>query len=255
MKEIGGLFVVFALASLFMVGVVGLSQSYAQEDESVVGLWLFDEGKGKVASDSSGNKNDGDILGGPKWVEGKFDMALRFDGVDDFVKIASSETIKSTSEALTVEFWIYPTDAANQGNMVEINGNSGWRLRYLTGNGLKIYDRANTNSIVVQNVAPLNTWTHVAATGDDDGLKLYANGEEIGATNTTFAPILGGDHLTIGTSDNFNEYFKGIIDEVRILNRPLTQDEIQSSMRGLGRKVAVEPSGKLAAVWGQIKVR
>ena len=249
------LFVAFALASLFMLGVAGISQSYAQKDESVVGLWLFDEGKGKVASDSSGNRNDGEILGGPKWVEGKFDMALRFDGVDDFVKIASSESIKSTSEALTVECWIYPTDAANQGNIVEINGNSGWRLRYLTGNGLKIYDRANTNSIVKNGVAPLNTWTHVAATGDDDALKLYANGEEIGATNKEFAPNLGGNHLTIGTCEEFNEYFVGIIDEVRILNRALTQDEIKSSMRGLGEKVAVEPSGKLAAVWGQIKVR
>ena len=255
MKEIGGLFAIFILASLFMVGVVGLSQSYAQEDESVVGLWLFDEGSGETAFDSSGNGNDGDILGGPEWVEGKFNTALRFDGLNDFVKVASSETIKSTSEALTVECWIYRTEDTNQGNMVEINESRGWRLRCLVGNGLIFYDRGNTNSILVRNVAPVDTWTHVAATGDENGLKLYANGEEIGATNKEFAPVFGVDHLAIGSSDNAGEFFKGIIDEVRILNRALTQDEIQSSMLGLGERIAMEPSGRLAAVWGQIKIR
>ena len=257
MKEIGGLFVIFILASLFMVGVVGLSQSYAQEDESVVGLWLFDEGKGKVASDSSGNKNDGDILGGPKWVEGKFDMALRFDGVDDFVKVASSESIKSTSEALTVECWIYPTDAANQGNIVEINGNSGWRLRYLTGNGLKIYDRANTNSIVKNGVAPLNTWTHVAVTGDGTGLRLFANGKKIGETNKAFAPNLAKDHLSIGTCEEFNEYFKGLVDEVIVLNKVLSEAEVTVAMLGVSNLIPtmIDPQSKLAVTWGDVKLQ
>ena len=39
---------------------------------------LFDEGKGNVATDSSGNENDGKLMGAPKWVDGKFGGGLEF---------------------------------------------------------------------------------------------------------------------------------------------------------------------------------
>ena len=47
--------------------------------ESAVGIWLFDEGKGGVAGDSSGEGNDGEVVKAP-WVDGKFGKALDFDG-------------------------------------------------------------------------------------------------------------------------------------------------------------------------------
>ena len=48
--------------------------------EDAIGVWLFDEGKGEVAKDSSANGNDGELIGGPKWVKGKFGQGLEFDG-------------------------------------------------------------------------------------------------------------------------------------------------------------------------------
>ena len=52
----------------------------AIDPKTIVGIWLLDESKGDVAEDSAGNGHDGEIVGGPKWVEGKFGDALQFAG-------------------------------------------------------------------------------------------------------------------------------------------------------------------------------
>ncbi len=46
----------------------------------VVGIWLFDEAKGKVVKDASGNGHDGEIVGKVDWADGKFNSGLKFDG-------------------------------------------------------------------------------------------------------------------------------------------------------------------------------
>ena len=71
--------------SLTAFGLMFTGQSDAKVDlESAVGIWLFDDGGGNVAKDSSGNGYDGKLMNGPKWVKGKFGMALEFDGKDDW---------------------------------------------------------------------------------------------------------------------------------------------------------------------------
>ena len=60
----------------------GVPTGYAQIDQkAIVGVWLFDEGGGKTASDSSGNGHDGKIESGINWIAGKYgSKALRFPG-------------------------------------------------------------------------------------------------------------------------------------------------------------------------------
>ena len=61
--------------------------SFADIDpENIMGMWLFDEGKGGVATDSSKQGNDGEIHGA-KWVDGKFGKALEFDGANNWVEV------------------------------------------------------------------------------------------------------------------------------------------------------------------------
>ena len=79
--------------------------SYAKIDlATCVGMWLFDEGKGDVAKDSSGNQNDGTLKNGPKWVTGKSGTALEFDGIDDYVEIPDSASLRVQS--FTLSAWI-----------------------------------------------------------------------------------------------------------------------------------------------------
>jgi len=53
-----------------------VEMSNAQVEESLVAFWNFDDGAGKTAKDNSENKLDGELVGGPKWVEGKVGKAL-----------------------------------------------------------------------------------------------------------------------------------------------------------------------------------
>ncbi len=76
------------LASAFPL----LSAAEVSVDDAI-GIWLFDEGKGNVAKDSSPNGNDGELIAGPKWVEGKFGGALEFDGSGTSVETESADKL------------------------------------------------------------------------------------------------------------------------------------------------------------------
>ena len=105
--------------SLFSFGILFISTTSAEIDpDTVVGVWLFDEGKGDVATDASGNGLDGEFNGKPKWVEGKFGEALEFDGKSAYVQVPAHE---NPNDAITVSAWAKsPTATWNQpGWMVE----------------------------------------------------------------------------------------------------------------------------------------
>ncbi|GAI08512.1 unnamed protein product, partial [marine sediment metagenome] len=63
----------------------------------------FDEGVGDVAQDASGHGNDGMLVDGPEWADGKISKALKFDGVDDYVKVPDDESFHTTK--FTIAFW------------------------------------------------------------------------------------------------------------------------------------------------------
>ena len=61
-------------------------------------------------------------------------------------------------------------------------------------------------------------------------LRLYVNGVQV-STRTIGGNILTSTSpLRIGGNSIWGEYFSGLIDEVRIYNRPLTATEIQTDM-------------------------
>ncbi len=50
------------------------------DQKDIMGMWLFDEGKGDVAEDISGHGNDGVLMNGPEWADGQLGGALEFAG-------------------------------------------------------------------------------------------------------------------------------------------------------------------------------
>jgi len=106
-------------------------------------------------------------------------------------------------------------------------------------------------------------WLHVAATWDksDGGLaKLYINGQELAsyANRTEWEDSLTTNDLplSIGAMPGLERVMDGIIDEVRIYNRRLNDEEIMSNFSTESNVFAfVVPSGKLATRWGDIKLR
>jgi len=89
----------FIIVSFMFAG-----QSYAEIDpETILGIWLFDEGTGNTAEDASGNGNDGRLMNAPKWVAGKFGSALEFDGSSTYVDCGNAPALNVG--VFSVSFW------------------------------------------------------------------------------------------------------------------------------------------------------
>lgn len=52
---------------------------------------------------------------------------------------------------------------------------------------------------------------------------------------------------------NPGDYWKGVIDELVVLGRGLTAEEINQAMEGFEAVFSVDAQGKLAATWGGLK--
>ena len=113
-----------------------------------------------------------------------------------------------------------------------------------------------------------NTWHHVASTydGTQDGMKLYvdgrldAEGGDAGKTGYS-GPLDTNDYhlgigvqggwITSGGAEGGADWTVGVVDEIAVFNRVLSQAEIQSLMEGV--VTAVRPDGNLTITWGAIK--
>ena len=72
---------------------------------------------------------------------------------------------------------------------------------------------------------PLNAWTHLAATYDGTTQRLYVNGVQVATKAVTGSISVSTGALRIGGNGTWSdEWFAGLIDEVRVYNRALTRD-------------------------------
>jgi len=100
--------IVLAYSLAFLLVVVMLANfGLNNVCADVVALWLFDEGSGDTAKDSSGNGHDGKIMSTPKWVDGMFGKALSFNGKDNYVDPGAFSI--AYNNAYTQMLWVYPT--------------------------------------------------------------------------------------------------------------------------------------------------
>ncbi|MFQ6077473.1 MAG: LamG-like jellyroll fold domain-containing protein, partial [Candidatus Bathyarchaeia archaeon] len=70
----------------------------------LVAYWKFDEGKGGTAHDATINRNNG-TLNGPIWVEGRYNFALQFDGLDDYIRVAHADSL-DLPDQFTIAAWV-----------------------------------------------------------------------------------------------------------------------------------------------------
>ncbi len=209
---------------------------------SLVGYWKFDETLGAVASDSSGNGNNGNLQPAcpncPAWTAGRSRNALSFDGVNDYVDAGSPANLNNMGK-FTIMAWViqktnawsyiagkdYYADAGSFDlgwhNTCNSN-NGGWwlswnKLAVCFGDTLK--DR----------------WVHVAVTydSDTDTFNMYQNGVPVKTTGATDFIINNPLAWHIGKSSSDPRYWNGLIDEVKIYNKANADVNIPPSGSGM----------------------
>jgi len=199
----------------------------------IVAAYGFNEGTGSTTRDSSGQGNVGTLAGAIWTPNGKFGPALSFDGTSAWVTIADANSLDLTN-GMTMEAWVNPTVGTGWRAVAikESSGGLAYAL-YSANNGSRPDGYVHTtNDVGVTGTAavPLNTWTHLAITYDGASLRMYVNGILVKTTPASGAAAVSASPLRIGGDSVWGEYFRGLIDEVRIYNRALTGGEIQTDM-------------------------
>ena len=222
--------------------------------DDAVGIWLFDEGKGGVAADTSGNGNDGEITGA-KWAEGKFGDALEFEP-PHVVTVQPSDSL-NFKDQMTIATWVYMnkgvSDTAIRRNgsyLLEVQSATervpgGYVFGIWSGGGF-------TGGVWGKTVIDPEKWYHIVGLYDGSEMKLYVDGTLESAVKQ------GGDvdqagELLFGTFGG--EKFIGRLDEVIFFDRGITEAEIAELMKGVEAVLPVSPNGLLTTTWGQLKDR
>ncbi|MCL5280422.1 MAG: discoidin domain-containing protein [Planctomycetes bacterium] len=233
-----------------------------------VGWWKFDETSGTTAIDSAGGRN-GSLLPpdpngkglGPKWVAGKFGGAVELDGSNDYVELPIGDLI-NTLESTTFAVWVNWAGSST----------GSWQRIFDFGSGTSVYaflaaNRSGTQSPrfamrsatvgeqVVTAPAALGTgWHHLAVAIDSATMtmQMYLDGDLVRSAATTILPKAMGvttQNWIARSQYPADAYYKGDVDDLRLYDRALSQDEVANTMQGgVGFGVATTPSPANKAV-------
>ncbi|MBB5938008.1 LamG-like jellyroll fold domain-containing protein [Streptomyces zagrosensis] len=215
--------------------------------------WNLDEDASATAVTGRGQRVAGAIRGGAKTgTPGVAGTALTLDGADDHVR--TSQPILDTHQSFAVSLWArLPKDADNRAMVAVTQG--GDKLR-----GYELYHSATLGWVFLragaddpaapvvraaQGACPatapncpaagLGEWAHVVAVYDYDigQMKLYVNGV-LKATEAFTTPWLANGPVTMGAADypdGTGGFFQGDVDEVRMYDRVISDDEVRQLFR------------------------
>ncbi|MHC4517612.1 MAG: LamG domain-containing protein [Planctomycetota bacterium] len=205
--------------------------------------WKLDESAGRIASDSSGNSNDGTLMGNPTWRPsgGYFDGALDLDGRRDYIKVERPTGFDFAPDSFSVSTWVYPREVKGRWQAImeydrtSANGNR-FGL-WIDTQGRFHFRVGRTTWQTTQSLAP-NQWYNLVGTfdGDTRQMNLYINGTlDATATNSKgfVAPVVA--ILTMGVrGDENGEYLNGLLDDVRVFGTELGREDVLTLI-GVGR--------------------
>jgi len=190
-----------------------------------------------TAWDTSGNGNHGTVYGATWVKDGKYGKALSFDSKDDYVNCGNKASLKNMS-AFTIGVWLksFGSTGAYQSILTAYkDGENYFRMALTDAPEIRSFFR--DEGVGAEGpTEPLswNTWYHVVYVYDGYDYRLYLNGVDkgIGPISNSTTAMPDAD-LKIGKyTEAYPQVFNGIIDEVRIYNRALEPEEIQTLYNG-----------------------
>jgi Concanavalin A-like lectin/glucanases superfamily len=194
------------------------------------------------ANDASGNNNHG-IVDGAKLSNDRFvvaNKAYRFsDGNEIVVRNSNSLNLPN---AFTFNLWVnmLSTTGRNGNNAITTNSEQciftkncdGGHLRcaiYPQSNGTFLLETYANNGFQTTIPFQLNQWKMISIIYDGTTLKHFVNGNLIASKSITLnLGLTNNSDLVIGNMGCFTYYFNGLIDDFRVYNRALSDNEIQT---------------------------
>jgi len=214
-------------------------------DQGLQLYFPFAEGFGTTTADPSAHRFRGELSDNVDWAEGRLGTGLHFTGGSGGGLALSDPSSLSGLSNLTLSCWFRP-DLAHQGMLLAKHnfGTDGeWFLRMDSETQLS-FTTINANQQRVDQTVTTSTsltdghWHLAVATYDGAAMRVYLDGLLLGSTNQSAAlNRSSGSTVRVGAFENpALMEFQGGIDEVRIWNRALAQDEISA----LSQPVAIK---------------
>ncbi len=241
----------------------------------------FDEGDGKIAMDVGPKGFEAILHETAKFVEdGKKGGAIEFSAGSAKIMEPGGKSDLWT-EHLTVAVWIYPYEISDEvlgtghvyGNIffhksgasddnVEFGLGSGQGLYWYINSGQKNmgpFDGADVDTTLpLQNLGlKADNWYHVVGTFDGKELRIYLDGELAGDKPVpAHGPVMiwNDNPLEFGGRGTGENAYKGLLDELIVYDRALTEEEVMEVMTSKDI-FAVDAAGKLTTTWGDLKSR
>jgi hypothetical protein len=226
-------------------------------DPDLIGWWTFDEGQGSTAVDWSGHGNHGTILGAAQWDPDGLDRgSLVLDGSSNHVVVEGLRDSAVVLEQYAMALWFRAdrrggarslitayTDGPTFGTLVELRPEGTMRFLHRSTTG------GTGADLVTTGIYDDDAWHHVALVKTANELIGYIDGDVVVSEVTTDA-YDGSFYVAIGVLDHLranDRFFPGPLDDARIYNRALTQDEVNQIMRG-DPTLAADPNPTRGAV-------
>ena len=251
------------------------SSGIAQDITEGLVLYLaFDEADAGEIKDLSGKGNNAAVKGQPEWVEGRINQGLRFVADQDHLQIPFSETLipeKAMSMAVWVNFDGVDKLPSEWGGVIIDDYKWDAEAANVRGYFLGIEKQhvracflgvGTSEHCFVLPHPPAGQWAHMAITYDGKEIRGYMNGEAqkdkwTGEEAVKWDGPIGTndvEDLFIASKEGQLQGYPGVLDELALYDRGLTQEEVKLLM-DKGITAAVGPADKLASAWGALKAK
>jgi HEAT repeat protein/type 1 glutamine amidotransferase len=218
-----------------------LSQSeievVAAAADDIICWWSFDDVNGNTVPNSGilGSGWNGTLTSVASLVPGMFGKALDFDGkisidVHPIEMLSNAVTVSACIKANKWGPGIFNGPIVANVAFDEQQGPRGWALECGENGRVQFAVGANKRwvSAATGPILQSGTWYCVGGTYDGNVIKTYVNGEIAAETEAADGIISSMNPVHIGANPLLRVYFDGAIDDVRISNRALSQNDIKS---------------------------
>lgn len=206
----------------------------------LVAYYPFNTGTGIQAYDVTPNSNQGVLTSGPTWAAGKVGSgALEFDGTDDFVEVKTPNSIDNISSVTTWAAWVRPGDVTKDQMFLSKQSANYLRIRSDSKPFLSFNIGGAQQTLSGNQVLSNNNWYHLLATYDGSEMRIFVNGALDNRKNASGALNFNSGDFEIGRYSSADpRAFVGRIDEVKIYDRALSEDEVQDEYNASNSGIA-----------------